>query len=309
MRKIISLVLILVTILTFSGCGNKKEVKIITPNGTPFIAVGNLIGEDKLTIDNVSGSEPLTTALSTGSYDIVLAPVTLGTKLYLKGISKYKLDSVVTVNNTYIVSRKTTTLTSITDLAGKTITAYGKNNTPDIALKAALGTQTTTINYVDSVQTAVSQFIGNTTDPSNPPANTPEYILIAEPSLTQLKETYNMELNILDLSKVMNTKIYQAGIFVNPDSDAKSVEKVINKIKTNINNLNENPAEYANAIVSKNRVFEALTANVIEKSIPYSNIEFIKAKEDKTGLNAYFTLVNNYNAGILGGTPNEDFFN
>ena len=309
MKKVLYLLLIILTGTIFVGCGKKEDIKLLTPNGTPFISVGNLINEKGLTIDNVDGSEPLINELSSNTYDIILAPITAGTKLYIKDISKYKLDSIVTINNTYIVSRKTTTLNSISDLEGKSILAYGQNNTPDIALKEALGDVQATITYTDSVQTAVTTFVGNTQDPSNPPANTPEYILIAEPSLTQVQERFKMELNILDLSQEMNTNIYQAGIFINPESDQKRVGKIIEKIEENIKYLNEKPEEYAKSIVSKNRVFETLTENIIAKSIPKSNINYEKAKTAKEKLETFFKMINTYNPQIIGGVPNEDFYN
>ena len=43
-------------LLCLTGCGGgkvKENVKIIVPQGNPFIAVGNLVGEENIEIENV----------------------------------------------------------------------------------------------------------------------------------------------------------------------------------------------------------------------------------------------------------------
>ena len=47
---------------------------------------------------------------------------------------------------------------------------------------------------------------------------------------------------------------------------------------------------------------------VLTQSIPNANISFIKAKENKDKILAYYTEVNNYNSAILGGTVTDEFF-
>ena len=124
-----------------SGCGSTKvseEVKVIVPQGNPFIAVGKLVGEENITIENVNGAAGVKAALLSGDYDIVVAPLNLGAQLYSTGNSKYVLDSVIALGNTYIISNKDKQLNTIKDLEGKTILAYSKGGTPDIVLQYVL---------------------------------------------------------------------------------------------------------------------------------------------------------------------------
>lgn len=279
----------------------KEEVKILTPSGTPLMAIGGLIGTEGINIEAVNGAAVLQTELPKGNYDIIVAPLTLGAKFYIAGTSKYVLDAVVTTNNTYIIAKGNTTLTNISDLSGKKVIAYGQNNTPDIALKNALKTNNITdadIAYVDNVDTAMSTFTGGSTY---------DYCLIAEPQISKMKNN-GANIKTLDLKDYMSTTIYQAGIFVNPKANQTRCNEVIEQIKSNITYLNEHPTEYASQVEIKNTFFTIMTKEVLALSIPNANISFIKAKDNKDSIKAYFTEVNNYKAAILNGMVNDEFF-
>ena len=304
MKKLLLSTLVLAAGLSLAACKKKEKIKMLTPSGTPLMAVGNLIGDSDKEIEVVSGPENITTELAKNSLDIIIAPLTAGAKLSIAGKSNYKLEAVITTNNTYVISKKATTLTNISDLKGKKIVAYGKNNTPDIALKNALKTNSIAdseveITYENDVTTATSTFLGGSDY---------DYCLIAEPQITALKVNKNLELNVLDLSEYMSTTIYQAGIFVNPNSNEKRCNEVISEIKSNIETLNAKPAEYAKKVLNKNEFFTKMGEAVLTQSIPNANISFIKAKENKDKILAYYTEVNNYNSAILGGTVTDEFF-
>ena len=320
MNKLLKATLVGVLSLSLFACGNKnkpttdtkddsttvtpvkkEEVKILTPSGTPLMAIGGLIGEEGINIESVNGAENLVTGLTKGSYDIIVAPLTAGAKLSIAGKSQYKLEAVVTTNNTYIMAKGTTTLTNISDLAGKKVIAYGQNNTPDIALKNALNNnhvEDVEIIYESDVTTAVSTFTSGSEF---------DYCLIAEPQVSKLKSN-GANIKTLDLSAYMSTTIYQAGIFVNPSANQTRCNEVIEDIKTNITYLNANPTEYAAKVESKNAFFTNMTKEVLVLSIPHANISFIKASDNKDNIKAYFTEVNNYNANILNGMVTDEFF-
>lgn len=303
MKKLLLSTLIALSGLSLAACGKKEEIKVLTPSGTPLMSIGGLIGKNGINIESVNGPENLITGLSTKSHDIIIAPLTAGAKLSIAGKSQYKLEAVVTTNNTYIISKGNTTLTNISDLSGKKIIAYGQNNTPDIALKNALKTNNIAdsqveITYEADVTTATSTFMGGSDY---------DYCLIAEPQVTALKEK-GAKLNVLDLKDYMSTTIYQAGIFVNPDANQKRCNEVIKDIKSNIEYLNDKPAEYAKKVLDKNQFFNKMGETVLAKSIPNANIDFIKASDNKTSINAYFTEVNNYNNKILNGMVTDEFY-
>ncbi|MCR5462329.1 MAG: transporter substrate-binding domain-containing protein [bacterium] len=284
----------------------KEEVKILTPSGTPLMAIAGLIGTDGVNIESVNGADNLVTGLTKGSYDMIVAPLTAGTKLYNAGKSKYKLEAVVTTNNTYVIAKGNTTLTNISDLEGKKIVAYGKGNTPDIALRKAFSENSLTfdeslVQYENDVSVAMSTFNSGTTY---------DYCLIAEPQISKMK-TNGANIKVLDLSTYMSTTIYQAGIFVNPDANQTRCNEVIEDIKANITYLNSHPTEYANKVVENDKeegFFKKMGKDALALSIPNANIGFTKAKDNKDSIKAYFTELISFDPKIIGGMVNDEYF-
>lgn len=274
--------------------GVKEEVSIVVPQGNPFIAVGNLVGEENIKIDSVNGAAGVKQALVAGEYDVVVAPLNLGAQLFVKNQSKYVLNSVIALGNTYIVSNKNTKLDSLQDLEGKTILAYSQGGTPDIVLQYVLKANNVnvTIEYQPSLAEVVPFFIQGQYD----------YILAAEPIITNLKVKKNKELNVLNLQDYTDNTIMQAAVFVNPNSTKQeSIEAVIKKIEENIKAMNEDPKAYADSIIAKDVYFSDLGADIISTSLPNANLSFLSAKDNKAKIESYLTMIG-YEL------PNEGFY-
>ncbi len=286
MKKIVTM-LLFIAVLVLVGCGQTKieeEVSVIVPQGNPFIAVGNLLEEENIKIDSVNGAEGVKKALGTNEYDIVIAPLNLGAQLYSKDNSKYVLDSVIALGNTYIISKENVKLESLEDLQGKTILAYSEKGTPDIILQYVLNKNNiqVEIQYQNSLAEVVPFFVQGHYD----------YILAAEPIITNLIENKKIALNVLNLQDYIDNTIMQAAIFVNPNSEKQnSISAVINKIQDNIKEMNKNPENYANSIVGKDLYFENLGANIIAQSIPNANLTFLNAKENKAKIESYLKMI------------------
>ncbi len=286
-KNLLKVFMLVFALVALMGCGEVKveeEVKIIVPQGNPFIAVGNLVGEENINIESVNGAAGVKAGLVGGEYDIVIAPLNLGAQLYNAGQSKYVLDSVIALGNTYIISNKDTKLDSISDLQDKTILAYSQGGTPDIILQYALKQKniTAVIEYQPSLAEVVPFFVQGKYD----------YILAAEPVITNLKVNKNKELNIINIQDVVDSTIMQAAIFVNPNSEKQdSIDAVISKIKDNIEEMNKDPEGYANSIIEKDVYFKDLGANIMTQSIPNSNLDFVKAKDNKAKVESYLTMI------------------
>lgn len=305
-------VLIYFIVLFFlAGCNavneNNEKLKIIVPTGIPLIALGGLINDDVI-IDDVSGTNLLLSAITSKSHDIVIAPFNLGTKLYINQSSDYKLASILSIGNTYIVSKKESKLDSVKDLNGKTLLAFGEHSIPQIILNRALDKNNVicNIDYLANLNLIIPFFINNSNDSY-------EYILAAEPVITSLIENYNIDLNILDLQDLLKDEIsmiIQAAVFINPNSKNKNkIDKFLVDLKNNIEVLNSNQNQYANNILNKHPYFLNLNANVIGKSIPRSNIVYYNSQEIKQFIIDYCEYLNQYNNEILSNKiPEEDFF-
>lgn len=297
MKKLFKVLIIVLTLVILTGCQTNKvneEVKIITPQGNPYIALGNLIDEENITIDAVSGAANVKAALVAGEYDIVVAPLNIGAQLYSKGNSKYQISGVIALGNTYIVSNKATQLSTLSDLEGKTILAYSQGGTPDIILQYVLKANNINviIEYQESLEKVVPLFVQGKYD----------YILAAEPVISKLQISQKKELNILNLQDYIDKTIMQAAIFVNPVSTKQdSIKTVLNKIEKNVEEMNKNTSEYVNKILNKDVYFSDLGENILNNSIPNSNLEFLNAKNNKTQIESYLEMI-----GYT--LPSEDFY-
>ncbi|NLC17360.1 MAG: ABC transporter substrate-binding protein [Clostridiales bacterium] len=308
MKKILSLVLFLVvslsSVFALSCAKEGDKVKIMVPNGITLIAWGGLYDNSDVEIDNVNGPDLLLTAFASSSHDIIVAPLNLGAQLFNNNNTKYKLDSIITFGNLFVVSKDNVSLDeNLEDLKGKELIAFGQNATPDIILQAALNSKDITdfqIVYQSGVSDVVAFFTNGNYD----------YALVAEPVLSQLKNM-GLNLTIVDLQEVLKSdmdSIPQAGVFINPESkNINKVNQILKELKNNIEYLKANPQDYAQDIIKHHEYFKNITSEVIASAIQSGNIiDYKKAKDNKTVLEAYFQLLIDQN--LLGAQPADDFY-
>ena len=306
MKKFLGLLMIIISLALF-GCAKKEvqKIKVLVPSGTPLVAIGGVLGNENYEVDVVSGADLLTAALVADEYDVVIAPVTAATKLYIaKGI-KYRFASVINLSSNYLITLNGSKL----DQTGeKRVLAYGMNNTPDIIMKAALANydvSSFTIEYQQAVTDVVPFIVSNNGDY--------DFFLTAEPTLTQLSVKYGLSFDVIDLQKELQSSlsiIPQAGIFVNSESEKQAeIKTFLNDVKKNIEYLNKNQDKYYDKVSSYNEFFTKLTKEVLEKSIARSNIKYYEASKIKGDLDKYYDLLNNLNDKLLNGKkPDDDFY-
>ncbi|MFA5544001.1 MAG: hypothetical protein WC008_04985 [Bacilli bacterium] len=299
MNKKIFIILLLTCLLFLSSCKKEEEIKVILPNGTPLIAIAGV--ENKfVNYENVGNTFLLTAAFTSKSHDIIIAPINVGAKLFNNKSSIYQLDSIITFSNIYLVSKGK--LDSVDDLNGKKIAAYGSNLTPGIMLEKALDGIDYEVDYYSGMSEVVGFLVNDTVD----------VIMSAEPTLSNLIISKKLDLNILDISELLIDyipMIPQAGIFVNPESkNQKEISDYITQIKENIGYLNTSPTFYSKIVSNKNEWLELLGEEIINESIPKSNIDFKKAKEYKEELKIFYDFLNSVNKEILSGDIDEEFY-
>ena len=301
MKKFFIFMFLIITTLSLASCGNVKvenEVKIITPYGTPYLALGGLLDEENVKIDAVNGADGLKTALVKGEYDVVVAPINLGAQLFNKGNSKYVIEAVITMNNAYIVTENTNKLDSIKDLEGQNVLGFGQTGIPGSVLKTLYTNNDLDQSLIDFSQASSSAvyslFAGGSTNA--------KYALMSEPEISKLVLNDKKEVKSLDLTKELGVDVPQACIYVNPNSEKQNdIDNLLKLIENNIKSLNKNPSKYADEVIALDRTFEAMTKEVIVRSIPLTNIVYKEASNFKTEINNILTILGVPN-------PSEEFY-
>lgn len=122
MKKLMNICLCMMTSLLMVGCHQERStVHILCPTGAPSLA---LVGEyENITKDGniqlVDGTDQLIAELTKADseYDIIIAPINLGTQLIAKGQTDYRLQSVLTWGNLYYVGTSQDALEKTGELA------------------------------------------------------------------------------------------------------------------------------------------------------------------------------------------------
>lgn len=314
MKKIVLCFMLLIVGLFVVSCDlggttenpDDKKVSIIMPTGTPALGLAEYAVDAKedenITIDIVAGSDPLMAAFVNKSYNVIVAPVNLGAKMF-KQYEEYVLYSTFVWGNLYIASKQQ--INSFEDLDGKTVVAFGKNSTPDIVMQALLKHHkdiNVTLEYVSDVSEANTLLAGNQD----------KIIVTAEPSISKLKSKFN--LSIIDLqeewAKMTGNDSYpQAGIFVQKDAlKNKYVKNELSKMKQSVLNSIKNPQVCAEKAVAMHTSFETLGKEVLVSAIPNCHYQIIE--NEKEAVNYYLQMMMELGFGKQMGEslPKDEFF-
>jgi NitT/TauT family transport system substrate-binding protein len=305
MKKLLMIATVFLVALT--ACEAEESVTVLVPNGAPALSqldIEQAMNEEEnptYTIQTVYGASPLVSAFGSESHDIIYAPTNLGAKLYNDADAPYTFAATVTWGNLYLASN--TSLESLEDLEGKTITAFGQNTTPDIVLSSILDAidfeDEPQINYVESVDSAIAT-LGEESD---------SIALVAEPALSAYEFKTNA-LNTLDLQEAWLTHVSdspypQAGVFVHEDLDKEHVDAYLDALKESCRLIN-NDYEAAGdmALILEYPFPKAL----MDSMIPRSHIAYEDAFESKESLIGYFEVIKSFNPALIGSQIPDDAF-
>ena len=306
MKKILSIITLLLLTLVVSSCGNKnQEVNIICPSGTPLLSIVNYMSEHpEANVEVAQGSDPLVVAFTKEYYDVIVAPVNLGAKFYNTN-GKYILAKTIVWGNLYIASKNE--MSSIDDLNNKKLVVFGKNSTPDIIIEAILNSRTdlnVELEYVQDVQEANALLVSGKA----------EYIVTAEPSISKIKDAKGFK--TLDLqdeySKISGTKSYpQAGIFIlKTKKDDSLIKSVLNSLESSVKDTNKNPEYTAKKAVEINDTFKTLGEEALVKAIPNCHFSIESKKNEKLAVEKYLELMISlgFSKQVGDKVPDEEFF-
>ncbi len=338
MKKLLSLILALIMIMSMAACSNEPETPNVpeepavsepnepaVPEEPEFsgaeVKVGMLKGptgmgaawlmeqnELDLTLNSyeftVSGApDELTGQLIQGGLDIAALPTNAISSLYNKTEGKIVCLGVNTLGVLYILENGES-ISSIKDLDGKTILASGKGSTAESVLvhliaENGIGAE---IHFASEHTEAATLAI------------TGEYdiVMLPEPFVTNVmskSENFRVALNLSEeWDKLTGEVLTMGGIAVRKEFLEQNPEAVAEFVKDygmSIEFTNENPSE-AGAFIEK---YEITAAAVAEKAIPRCNIVWLYGEEYKTVLENFLSVLHAENPASVGGAmPGEDFY-
>ena len=304
--KFIYIFVILFSMLLMVGCidDSSKKVSVIVPTGTPSLGIANVLNDKTLVDANiVSGSDPLIAAFTNASYDVVVAPVNLGAKLYNSNENfSYILYKTIVWGNYYLVSNEE--IATLENLEGKTVLVFGMNSTPDVVLRTLISAKNINVNleYVDDVTTANSYLLSGKAD----------IIVSAEPSLTKISANKNFY--ILDLQKQWQQltgrySLPQAGIFIKKNiKDEKYLKSVLDKMIESVQMASTKPNVLVANAINVDENLAKIGEETLQKAIGNCNLRV--EETDKEVIEFYFSQVIQLGIGatVGGKLPDEGFY-
>lgn len=330
MKKKLSLFLVMIlSVLTFIGCGNnkaaqnetKKEVKetkeinFVAPDGLPAIAVAKLIKEKpeikagynvNYTVEK--NSESLSTSVMKGEPDIAVVPSNLAAIAFNKN-KQYMIAGTVGFGSFYIGS--TNENQTVDSLKGKEVYNIGKGLTPDIIARTILKDKGIDVDkdinfsYVDGVNELAPIILSGKT----------QYAVIPEPALSTVQMKNDKFKVILDLNeewkKINNSKFGypQSTIIVKKDlyeNNKEFVKAFLDKVKEGTEwayTDKETLGTYCEEIgISAKKP-------IIVKALDKSNIKYVDIKDSLKEYKTYFEKLNQFDPKTIGGSiPNDEIF-
>ena len=257
-----------------------------------------------------AAADELTPKLLRGELDVLALPVNAAANLYNKSNGAVKIAAVNTLGVIYIVEKGGESIGSISDLAGKTIFATGKGNTPEFALRYLLEQNGLEMDKDVTMEwrSEPSEVVATMATMENAVAMLPQpFVTVAGMQLNDLRIALDLtkEWDSLDNGSTFIT----AGLAVRSqfaDQYPDALRAFLKEYAASTEFVNANPSEAAAVVETLGIVAKAAVA---EKAIPYCNIVCITGDEMKNILPGYLQVLYDLKPESVGGAlPGDDFY-
>lgn len=317
MKKIIPLLL---TTLALAGCANNNSngadvyyspemFSIITPTGAPALAFYKYAGLSNFETNAVPTN--IVAMMNKGEKDVVVLPTNAGVQAIVNAKAPYKIAATITFGNFYIVSMKNDSNETMD--VDDTILLFQKNNVPDKIFHYIYGdTLNSALHYVNAVSDAASAIIGGKfTDPDLGTELVPNYVMIAEPALTNVKskkgDAISVYANVQEeyKKKSNNAELFQASVFVNNALEYEKVKLFLNDLKEDIEGAIAEPTKMSEGM---SKIEDAATVYGVAPEMAKNvlangngmGLGFKLAKDNKEAINTFLGIfgINNVDEKI-----------
>ena len=298
----------MITGLALTGCRPSQQLiycttalSVVTPTGAPALAFYNYAGLNNF--ETNSNPANIIAYMAAESKDFVVLPTNAGVKAIIDNNLPYKLAATITFGNFYLVSMGNDDDENGMD-AGDTILLFQKNNVPDRIFHYIYGTDLNdAIHYVNAVSDAAqAAMTGSFSDPDDGLTYTPNYVLLAEPVLTNVlskKQNVSVYADIQAKYKEVsnNKEIFQASVFVRNAAGKENTDSFLNCLKKDIEGAIADPSkmvEGLNRDASPAETFgvaPAMAESVLRKNNGMG-LGFKYAKENKEAIETFLSIFN-----------------
>ncbi len=330
-KRIIALALVLaLSVCALASCGNTGANETTGGTGAPantdpanvYVISGPTgVGAVSLMEKSAAGTtegkynfvlaenqEKAKAAFLNGEADIVAMPTNMASSLLNKG-EDIVILAVNTLGVLYIMDA-TGTIKSLSDLAGKTITATGQGSNPEYILKYVLeenGVENVTINFMEEAAAISAGMV----DGSIEIAMLPQPVATA--TVVKANNAGKTITPVIDMnaewekiagesdSALMMGCVVTTSKYLNANKE--KVDLFLKEYKASIEAVLAD-VDAAAALCEKHKIIEK--APIAKQAIPKCNLTFATGAEMKAKLTGYFTVLHTANPASIGGKMPAD---
>ena len=258
----------------------------------------------------VTAADELTALVAGGKVDIALLPANVASVLYNKTQGNVAVIDINTLGVLYLVSGDTS-ITSIDQLAGKTVYLPGKGTTPDYSLRYVLSEAGLSEDDV------TLEFKSEATEVASVLAEDPNAIgLLPQPFVTAAMAQNDKLSIILDLAEVWDSfqpeeggsRLVTGVTIVNKsflDEHADLVDIFLTEHEASIA-FTETDIDAAAELIAAQGI--VAKAPIAKKALPFCNVEFVAGEDMKSALSGYLNVLFEQNPASVGGALPDDAF-
>ncbi len=317
MKKIVSVLLVLIFALGLAGCGNKVNLAELECNvygiaGPTGVGLANLMqtaenkeGSLKYNIKLAANNDEIVAKITNKEADIAAVATNLASTLYNKTQGNIVVLAANTLGVLNVIA-KNEAVTSIADLKGKTVYLTGEGANPEYIAREIL--------EKNNVSDVTLKFVSQPTELVTAVVTNEKAIVIApQPVATAItvKDTAaKIVLNINDeWNKIHDEQLTMGCIIARKDfaeANPEAIEAFLTEYEQSIKKATDD-IEATSVLCEKYGIVSP--AAVAKKAIPLCNIVYQDGSEMKTNLSAYLSFLFDANKKSVGGKlPTDDFY-
>lgn len=327
-RFIIVIITILSLSVVLSGCGVKnpdedKEgyISIAAMNGPTMMGLGKLFDTvkgqgdaSKYKITKENTPDTVIAGLANKTYDVACIPCNNASIIYNSGNIDIQVAVINTTNVLYLVQKAgTPKITTLADLAGKTVYSPGQGSTPEFVFKYLLeknNVKNVTVEFetegstiAAGIKTASSKY---------------DYAVLPQPAATTAISGQGAAEEVLNLTKewekfqpdcdiVTGVLVVRRAFLVN---NKNAFDKFLEDYKASVDFMtNTDNAENAAQYVVDMGIMPQTALAMAQKAVPKCGISFISGEDMKKSVSNFIEILYNQNKDSVGGAiPKNNFY-